>query len=182
MFKKAIVLFSGLINSTYKFIILKGSQNFRIQYLRKKGVIIGTNCVVNIVDFSTEPYLVSLGNNVSISTGSKFITHDGSVKCFKPQLKGGIFGKISVGNNVFFGDNCIVLPNTQIGDNCIIGAGSVVRGKIPEGSVVIGNPAKVLLSTNVQKFLFEINPGLIQTDNLSTKEKDKLVKQYFNII
>ena len=36
---------------------------------------------------------------------------------------------------------------TDIGSNCIIGAGAVVKGHIPEGSVVIGNPARVVADT-----------------------------------
>ena len=51
---------------------------------------------------------------------------------------------IMIGKNVFIGANSFILPGTIIESNCIIGAGSVVRGKIPQGSVVIGNPAKVI--------------------------------------
>ena len=51
---------------------------------------------------------------------------------------------IRIGNNVFIGKKSIIMPNCEIGNNCIIGAGAVVRGKIPDGSVVIGNPAQIV--------------------------------------
>ena len=51
------------------------------------------------------------------------------------------FGKIKIGDNVFIGMNSLILPGTTIGNNVIIGAGSVVRGKIPDNSIYSGNPA-----------------------------------------
>ena len=54
---------------------------------------------------------------------------------------------ISVGNGSFIGAGVSLLPGTNIGKNCIIGAGSVVKGIIPDNSIVIGNPAKVIANT-----------------------------------
>lgn len=44
----------------------------------------------------------------------------------------------------FVGANAIILPNTKIGSNCIIGAGSVIATDIPDNSVVVGNPCKII--------------------------------------
>lgn len=158
-----------------------GSKKTIIQYLRKKGVTIGQDCEINTMFFSTEPYLIEIGNQVRIASGTQFITHDGSIMCFRDELKGGIFGKIKIGNNVFIGINCIILLNTNIGDNCIIGAGSVVRGNFAANSVIIGNPAKVVSNTALQKLLFRNNPGFIKTNNLTPSQKDKMVKKHFGI-
>lgn len=49
---------------------------------------------------------------------------------------------IHIGSNVFIGMRSIVLPGTTIGDDVIIGAGSVVKGVVPAGTVWAGNPAK----------------------------------------
>lgn len=49
---------------------------------------------------------------------------------------------ITIGNNCFIGARTTILPGTIIDDNCIIGACSVVKGHVPEGSIVCGNPAK----------------------------------------
>lgn len=53
---------------------------------------------------------------------------------------------VNIGNNVFIGERTIVLPDVRIGDNSIIGAGSVVSSDIPENSVAIGNPCRVVNS------------------------------------
>ena len=55
---------------------------------------------------------------------------------------------ISIGNISFIGARATLLPGTEIGDNCIIGACSVVKGKIPSNSIVIGNPAKIVATTS----------------------------------
>jgi len=167
--------------SVYKLIMLKASYERRNNYLRKQGVRIGKGCRILTVSFSTEPYLVEIGDGARISNGTLFITHDGSVNCFPGDVDGGIFGKIKIGNNVFIGNNSIILLNTTIGDNCIIGAGSVVRGQFPDDSVIVGNPAKVLMKTSVQKMLFNMSPGLVKTNNLTTAQKDSLVKKHFDI-
>ncbi len=141
---------------------------------------IGQNCYINNVNFSTEPYLIGIGNHVAIAAGTDFITHDGAIWCFREELRNAdIFGKIKIGNNVFIGNNCTILLNTYIGDNCIIGAGSVVRGQFPENSVIIGNPAKVVLSMSMQKMLYLQNSGFLKTQGLPQKEKMKLIKTHF---
>lgn len=51
---------------------------------------------------------------------------------------------ITVGNNVWFGGNCVVLSGVTIGNNVVVGAGSVVTKDIPDNAVVAGNPAKII--------------------------------------
>ena len=51
---------------------------------------------------------------------------------------------ITIGNNVWIGGNCAVLPGVTIGDNSVIGAGSVVNRDIPKNCVAAGNPCKVI--------------------------------------
>lgn len=53
-------------------------------------------------------------------------------------------GDTIVGNDVWIGQNAVILPGVHIGDGCIIGANSVVGSDIPPYSVVVGNPAKVI--------------------------------------
>lgn len=70
------------------------------------------------------------------------------------QVKGESFpfssvGKkeIKIGNNVWIGWNCTILKGVQIGDHSIVAAGSVVlAGHYPNGSLIAGNPAKVIKS------------------------------------
>lgn len=49
-----------------------------------------------------------------------------------------------IGDNVTIGANAVVIGNIKIGNNSIIGAGSVVIRDVPENSVVVGNPAKII--------------------------------------
>lgn len=54
--------------------------------------------------------------------------------------------KIRIGNDVWVGGNASILPGVTIGNNCVIGAGSVVNRDIPDNSVAVGNPCRVIKS------------------------------------
>ncbi|OQB58638.1 MAG: putative acetyltransferase [Bacteroidetes bacterium ADurb.Bin145] len=171
-----------IINRLTLAFIAKAGSNTRIRYWRRQGVKIGDNCFINNVNFSTEPYLIEIGNHVAIAAGTDFITHDGAIWCFREEMKNAdVFGKIKVGNNVFIGNNCTILPNTSIGDNSIIGAGSTVRGQFPENSVIVGNPAKVVLSMSMQKLLYMQNPNFLEIRDLAPKEKSKAIRKHFGL-
>ena len=51
---------------------------------------------------------------------------------------------ITIGKNCWLGGSVVVLPGVTIGDGCVIGAGAVVTKDIPENSLAVGNPAKVI--------------------------------------
>jgi len=93
---------------------------------------------------------IVLGDNIVISMGALFLTHDYSytvgLKAIneKPQTDIAIVLPIKVGDDCFIGANSIILPGTVIGSNVIIGAGSVVKGVIPDFSGISGNPAKII--------------------------------------
>lgn len=101
---------------------------------------------VSFDDFSR----IEIGDKTTISDECHLLTHDYSItNAFRAAGK--IMTKdialvrgIKIGNNCFIGKKSIIMPNCKIGDNCIIGAGAVVRGKIPCGSVVVGNPAQIV--------------------------------------
>ncbi len=164
-------------------IVDKSGSAQRIKYFRKQGMRIGSNCILETMSFSTEPYLIEIGDHVGVSNGTVFITHDGGIRCFKNDFpEADIFGRIVIGNNVFIGINCIILPNTTVGDNCIIGAGSVVRGKFPGNSIIIGNPAKVVMNMSMQKLFYRNNPGMIRTAALSDPAKKPIVMKHFGLV
>jgi len=164
-------------------LLLKAASNERkIKYLRRQGMKIGQDCFFATMSFSTEPYLIEIGNHVAIAGGTLLITHDGAIWCFREEIRNAdIFGKIKIGNNVFIGSNCTILPNTVIGNNCIVGAGSIVRGTFADNSVIIGNPAKVVLNMSVQKFFYLQNKGLLRTKNISASKKTEIIKKHFGI-
>jgi acetyltransferase-like isoleucine patch superfamily enzyme len=59
---------------------------------------------------------------------------------------GAVQGSVSIGDDAWIGAGAIILPNVSIGERAIVGAGAVVTKDVPPGTVVIGNPARVLKS------------------------------------
>ncbi|MEB3415615.1 acyltransferase [Alteriqipengyuania sp. WL0013] len=105
---------------------------------------IGKGCRIYITQWGTEPFLVSIGDKVTVTDGVRFITHDGTTWLFHDadDYRYQKYGAISVGNEVFIGTGTIILPGVTIGDQCVIGAGSVVTRDVESGMVYAGNPAK----------------------------------------
>lgn len=85
---------------------------------------------------------------------------------------------IVVGDNVYFGNNVIVLPGVTIGNNVIIGAGAIVTKNIPNNSVAVGVPAKIIKTADV--YLRKVKENSLHLGNLCGQEKDKALKQYYN--
>lgn len=57
----------------------------------------------------------------------------------EPPTKRMLFtSPVVIGNNVWIGENAVILAGADIGDGCIIGANSVIKGKIPKNSIVVG--------------------------------------------
>lgn len=104
----------------------------------------------------TDPSLITIGDDVVISSDVRILTHDFSVARIDRALgalrEEGInsaeerskVANVFIGDNSFIGAFSMLMPGTAIGRDCVIGAGSVVRGKIPDGSIVIGNPGRVI--------------------------------------
>lgn len=62
---------------------------------------------------------------------------------------------VSIGDQTYIYNNCVILPGTKIGKHCIIGANSIVSGIIPNYSVVVGSPARVIKSYNSKTHMWE---------------------------
>ena len=99
---------------------------------------------------------IHIGDNVTISREVMFLTHDYSITAALASIgekinrnEGELFflKDIYVGKNTFIGARASILPGSHIGDNVIIGAGAVIKGNIPNNSIVIGNPSKIIGNT-----------------------------------
>jgi acetyltransferase-like isoleucine patch superfamily enzyme len=153
-----------------------------IARLRARGVRVGEGCVIYTEFFSTEPYLVTLGDRVGISGGTKFMTHDGSVwrlRGERPALQS--FGTISVGDDTFIGENCLIMPNTSIGAGCILGAGAVVRGTIPDNSLVIGNPGKIVGRASLFVEMLRESNDSMDTLTIEFEARRELLLRHFGL-
>lgn len=93
---------------------------------------------------------VSIGNNVLIGTGCIFLDNDAHhPNHTKRELDIIPSRPIIIEDNVFIGLQCVVLKGVTIGKNSVIGANSVVFSNIPENSIAIGNPCKVIMRKNI---------------------------------
>ena len=130
-----------------------------LQALKNKGLKVGTNCdfVSPGPNFGSEPYLITIGNNTTVSFDVAFVTHDAGTRVLRnlateeKEKQTVIYGKINVGNNCFIGCRSTILPGVTIGDNTIIGAGSVVNRDIPANSVAAGVPCRVICTLEEYK-------------------------------
>lgn len=110
------------------------------------NIEIGDNFYSNHNLIILDPAKVTFGDNVFIGPNCAFYTPEHPIDA-KTRNKGLEYAfPIKVGNNVWLGGNVTVLSGVSIGDNCVIGAGSVVTKDIPENSVAVGNPCKVIRS------------------------------------
>ena len=118
------------------------------KFARYIGVNMGENIHIYgnpIRMFGTEPWCITLGNNVHITREVIFVTHDGGTLLYRnivPDLE--ITAPITVGNDVYIGVRSIIMPGVSIGNNCVIAAGSVVTKNVSDNSVVGGVPAKFI--------------------------------------
>jgi acetyltransferase-like isoleucine patch superfamily enzyme len=129
--------------------------------------------------FGTEPWCITLGDNVHITRDVLFVTHDGGTLLFRdrfPELE--ITAPIVLKDNVYIGLRSIILPGVTIGNNCIIAAGSIVSKDVPDNSVYGGIPAKFIKSTDA--YLEGIKKRSLGLGHLKSKEKDDALKKHFN--
>lgn len=91
------------------------------------------------------PELIEIGDDFISAPGSVILAHDASLLLFTDKIRA---EKTVVGNNVFLGSNSVIMPGIVIGNRVIIGSGAIVTHDVPDNSVVVGNPARVLCSVD----------------------------------
>ena len=170
------MLFKKIYRKLYKSIVGKISP---VKYAKKIGVNMGEGIhIYGPVEWSTEPWIITLGNNVHITNGVKFITHDGGTLLFRHIIEDlEITKPITVGNNVYFGNNAVILPGVNIGNDVVVGAGAVVTKDIPDNSVVSGVPARIINTT--EEYFKKLQKESLHLGHLKGEEKDKALKKHF---
>ncbi|MHC8970651.1 acyltransferase [Priestia aryabhattai] len=161
--------------------ILFANNEKYIEFLRKQGVRIGENCVIDkTAIWGTEPYLVEIGNYVRVTHEVKFITHDGGFWTLRNlgllNNQADKFGKISIGDNTNIGWNATIMPGVKVGKNCVIGCNAVVTKNIPDNSVAAGVPAKVIQS--IEEYANKNKDKCVITKGMNSGEKYKYLMDH----
>ena len=143
-------MFNGLKNRmrrAYYIRVKKMRPNaYEIMCMRERGITIGEGCRIYTNIRSNEPSMIQIGNHVTVSSGVAFVTHDNSIlKVLDPMTD--VVGKITVGDYCFVGQNSILMLGVTLGERCIVGAGAVVTHSFPPHSVIAGNPARKICTT-----------------------------------
>lgn len=118
------------------------------------NIFFGNNCEVNMNCTFLDDNTITIGDNALIAPNVQIYTafhptnaadrfgtskKDGSFTFCKTQT-----APVTIGRNVWIGGGAVILPGVRIGDNVVIGAGSVVTHNIPDNSVAVGNPCRVI--------------------------------------
>jgi acetyltransferase-like isoleucine patch superfamily enzyme len=131
-------------------------------------------------NFGSEPFLISLGSHITISSNVAFVNHDGGARVFRHERPGlHVYNKITVGNYVFIGMGTTILPGVTIGDHCVIGAGSVVSRDIPSNSVAVGAPCRAIKSIDEYRQSVDAKGIDWPVGDYSDEWRKKLIANYW---
>lgn len=139
--------------------------------------------IVGIPNFGSEPYLISIGDNTTVSFDVAFVTHDAATKVIR-NLPGRnketvIYAPIKIGKNCFIGCRTVILPGVTIGDNVIIGAGSIVNKDVPSNTVAAGAPCKQICT--LEEYEEKHKDDFLYMVSLPFDKKKEYLLKHFNM-
>ena len=114
----------------------------RIKFWVDSGLKLGNNVTIMPTAYidSEYGYLIEIGDNCSLGHNVRIFGHDASTFKFIDQHT--ILLKTVIHDNVFIGENSIILPGCTVGPNVLIASGSIINKDIPPNSCVAGVPAR----------------------------------------
>ena len=142
-----------------------------IKYARSIGVTIGDNCFISTNKWSSEPYLISVGNNVQITQDVWLHTHGGSHVARQKYPNFDVFGRIVIKDWAYIGSGSHIMPGVTIGEGSLIAAGSMVTKSVPPNEVWGGVPAKRICT--VDQYIERNLHFNLDTKRMTTSEKKK---------
>lgn len=141
------------------------------EYARRKGVKIGKNCLIATRNWGSEPYLITIGNNVQITADVRFFTHGGGNVARQKYPKFDIFGKIKVEDGAYIGACSMIMAGVTIGEGALVAAGSIVTKSVAPRTVVAGNPARYICT--VDEYIDKNLKYNLDTKGMPADEKRK---------
>jgi maltose O-acetyltransferase len=107
------------------------------------GLELGTGAFISRTAYIDPgfPWLITIGDEATLAPGVIILAHDASMQ---RHMRHTLIAPVVIGKRAFIGAGAIILAGSRVGDNAILGAGAVVSGDIPAGSIVAGNPAKII--------------------------------------
>lgn len=153
--------------------LIRGQLSSPETYARRKGVKIGKHCRIETRNWPSEPYLITIGDNCAITHGVSIHTHGGgrAVRQICPDFD--MFGKVVIEDWAYIGTYSQIMPGVTIGEGALVAAGSVVTKSVAPHTVVGGNPARYICTT--EEFYERNKKYNIGTKGLSREEKKKLL-------
>ena len=114
---------------------------FPVRFEGSEFISLGNNVSINAFVHIWGQGGVTIGNDTLIASHVAIVTvtHDTAARKYCDTI---IEKPIKIGNNVWLGSHCVILPGITIGDNVIVGAGSVVTKDLEKNGVYVGSPAK----------------------------------------
>lgn len=140
---------------------------------RHLGATIGKNCVISTRNWPSDSYLIKIGNNVAITPGVSIHTHGGGrvVRSRHPDFD--VFGKVVIEDWAYIGSYSQIMPGVTIGEGALVAAGSIVTKSVAPHTVVGGNPARYICTT--EEFYERNKQYNVNTKQHSSTEKKKLL-------
>jgi acetyltransferase-like isoleucine patch superfamily enzyme len=102
---------------------------------------VGHRCAIMERSFINIAEPVAIGDETAFSNNVVVLTHS----MWPSALEGGTatFSPVRIGSGVILYVNAVVAPGVTIGNHVTVGAGAIVLGDVPDGSMAIGNPARI---------------------------------------
>jgi len=116
------------------------------------NIELGEECYLNMGCSFIDDAKITIGNNVAFGPGVTIATVGHPIH---PDYRRLMYGNpVTIENNCWIGANTTICPGVTIGKNSVVGAGSIVTKDIPENSVAVGNPCKVIRKINEKDRVF----------------------------
>lgn len=110
-----------------------------------RNVTVGKGVFINFGATILAQASVTLGDRVMMGPNCSLITVGHPVNDHEMRAEGWEIAKpITVGDNTWFGANVTVLPGVTVGKNCVVGAGTLLTRDVPDNSLVLGSPGRVV--------------------------------------